>query len=82
MNDLTDLRIGETCNREVVYAARDTTIQAAAKLMRHYHVGSLVVIGRSAGDIGGRADRPDPHRVQGTGARNAEPKIAQGKTGL
>ncbi len=38
------MAIGEICNREVVYAARDTTVQAAAKLMRHYHVGSLVVI--------------------------------------
>ncbi len=38
------MTIGEVCNREVVYATRDTTIQAAAKLMRHYHVGSLVVV--------------------------------------
>lgn len=44
------MAIGEICNREVVYAARDTTVQAAAKLMRHYHVGSLVVID----DFGGK----------------------------
>jgi CBS domain-containing protein len=35
---------GQICNREVVYAKRDTTVAAAAKLMRHYHVGSLVVV--------------------------------------
>lgn len=44
------MAIGEICNREVVYAARDTTVQAAAKLMRRYHVGSLVVID----DFGGK----------------------------
>lgn len=44
------MTIGEICNRDVVFAARDTTVQAAAKLMRHYHVGSLVVID----DIGGK----------------------------
>jgi CBS domain-containing protein len=36
--------IGEICERDVVYAARDTTIQAAAKMMRHYHVGTVVVV--------------------------------------
>lgn len=44
------MTIGEVCNREVVYATRDTTVQAAAKLMRHYHVGSLVVVD----DFGGK----------------------------
>ncbi|MFN7085700.1 MAG: CBS domain-containing protein [Burkholderiales bacterium] len=38
------MAIGEVCNREVIYATRDTTVQAAARLMRHYHVGSLVVV--------------------------------------
>lgn len=43
------MTIGELCNREVAYTARDTTVQAAAKLMRHYHVGTLVVIDEIAG---------------------------------
>jgi CBS domain-containing protein len=38
------MAIGEICNREVVYVNRDVTVQAACKLMRHYHVGSLVVV--------------------------------------
>ena len=37
-------KIGEICNREVVYVNRDVTVHAACKLMRHYHVGSLVVV--------------------------------------
>ena len=36
--------IGEICNREVVYVNREVTVHAACKLMRHYHVGSLVVV--------------------------------------
>jgi CBS domain-containing protein len=38
------MTIGQICNREVVSAARDTTVQAAAKLMRHHHVGTVVVV--------------------------------------
>lgn len=38
------MSIGAICNREVVYVNRDVTVHAAAKLMRHYHVGSLVVV--------------------------------------
>ncbi|MEY4729592.1 MAG: hypothetical protein RL020_750, partial [Pseudomonadota bacterium] len=36
--------IGSLCNRNVVFAARDTTITGAATLMRHQHVGDVVVI--------------------------------------
>ncbi len=36
--------IGEFCNREVVFATRETSIQEAALLMRQYHVGDLVVV--------------------------------------
>jgi len=35
--------IGEVCSREVVFASKDETISAAAKLMREHHVGCLVV---------------------------------------
>jgi CBS domain-containing protein len=38
------MTIGALCNREVVYVNRDVTVHAACKLMRHYHVGSLVVV--------------------------------------
>lgn len=35
--------IGEICSREVVFARRDESIAAAARLMREHHVGCLVV---------------------------------------
>lgn len=38
------MQIGEICTREVVVAQRDTTVLAAAQLMRHYHVGDLLVV--------------------------------------
>ena len=40
------MTVGEFCNREVVIAERQTTIVEAAKLMRKYHVGDLVVVDR------------------------------------
>lgn len=36
--------VGEICSRDVVFAGRETTVQAAAKLMRHHHVGTVVVV--------------------------------------
>ena len=35
--------IGEVCTRDVVTATRDTTVSAAALLMRKHHAGTLVV---------------------------------------
>ncbi|HYA21063.1 MAG TPA: CBS domain-containing protein [Burkholderiales bacterium] len=46
------MAIGEICSREVVFARRDTTIKAAARLMRESHIGSLVVV-----------DEPDGKRI-------------------
>lgn len=36
--------IASVCNRAVAFTTRDTTVAAAARLMRHGHVGSLVVV--------------------------------------
>jgi CBS domain-containing protein len=36
--------IGEICNREVVVATRDMTVELAAQLMRRHHVGDLVIV--------------------------------------
>jgi CBS domain-containing protein len=38
------MTIGAICNREVITVQRDATILHAAKLMRQYHVGDVVVI--------------------------------------
>jgi CBS domain-containing protein len=43
------MTIGEVCNRNVVCATRDTTVVEAANLMRHNHVGDLVVVEESDG---------------------------------
>ena len=38
------MAIGEVCSREVVFARTETTVRAAAQLMREYHVGAIVVV--------------------------------------
>lgn len=43
------MTIGNICNREVVFATRDTTVQAASKLMRQHHVGTVVIVDELAG---------------------------------
>ena len=43
------MSIGAVCNKEVVFVNRDVTVYAACKLMRHYHVGSLVVVDEVSG---------------------------------
>jgi len=37
------MQVGEICTREVVCANADTTVAAAAKLMRQYHIGDVIV---------------------------------------
>jgi CBS domain-containing protein len=43
------MTVGEVCNREVVFVRRDESIGKAARLMRTYHVGGLVVIEEKEG---------------------------------
>jgi CBS domain-containing protein len=44
------MNVGDICNREVVFVNRDVTVHAACRLMRHYHVGSLVVVDTATDD--------------------------------
>jgi CBS domain-containing protein len=44
------MNAGEICNRDVVFAYRDTGVVEAARLMREHHVGSLVVVVERAGE--------------------------------
>lgn len=37
------MRVGELCIRQVVVAPRETSVWEAARLMRHHHVGDVVV---------------------------------------
>lgn len=41
------MNIGELCNRETIIVLKDENIVEAAKLMRHFHVGDLVVVTKS-----------------------------------
>ncbi|PSJ18121.1 CBS domain-containing protein [Nitrosomonas supralitoralis] len=43
------MTIGEICNREVIVIQRNETIQEAAKLMRQFHVGAVIVIDKPNG---------------------------------
>jgi predicted transcriptional regulator len=38
------MTISEICNREVIVIRRDKTVLEAAKLMRQYHVGTVIVV--------------------------------------
>lgn len=54
------MTIGEICIRRVVIGARETSIYQAAKLMREYHAGDLVVtdeIGDKRAPVGIVTDR-------------------------
>lgn len=37
------MSVGTICNREVVIAEKESSVSAAAKLMREYHVGNVIV---------------------------------------
>ena len=41
--------IGEICNRDVVVVQRNESALEAAKLMRHHHVGDVVVVEERGG---------------------------------
>ena len=43
------MQVGEVCTREVVCASSETTVAAAAKTMRQYHIGDVVVTRTEAG---------------------------------
>jgi CBS domain-containing protein len=43
------MQIGTICTREVICAKSATSVSAAAKLMRQYHIGDVVVIKESGG---------------------------------
>jgi len=37
------MKVGDVCNRVVIFVTQDEPVQRAAELMRKYHVGNLVV---------------------------------------
>jgi len=54
------MTVGKFCNREVIIAEKSSTVTEAAKLMRHHHVGDVVIVdsnGRKAKPLGILTDR-------------------------
>lgn len=45
------MSVGEVCNREVVFVERGASLGEAARLMREYHVGDLVVADGTPGNL-------------------------------
>lgn len=43
------MTVGEICNREVIVIQRDESVLEAARLMRQYHVGAVIVIDKPSG---------------------------------
>lgn len=82
--------IGDYCNREVVITVQDCSIREAAQLMRHHHVGDLVVVESDEGQrrpIGVLTDRDlvlavlaqdvAPEEVAVRDVMSAEPVLAR-----
>jgi CBS domain-containing protein len=65
------MSIGEICTRETVFTTRETTVATAARLMRHHHVGTLVVVEQMNGGrrvpVGIVTDRDAVVEVMATG---------------
>ena len=75
MERMRIMAIGDICVREVLVAERGTTAQEAAKLMRQYHVGDLVVVDATSGrrvPVGIVTDRDIVISVVATGL---DPKV-------
>ena len=54
------MSVGEICNREVIITDKNTSIREAARLMREYHVGDLIVVekhGKQNAPVGIVTDR-------------------------
>ena len=43
------MTVGKVCNREVVFIHREASVPEAARLMREYHVGDIVVVKETTG---------------------------------
>jgi CBS domain-containing protein len=71
------MNIGELCNRETIIVLKDENIVEASKLMRHFHVGDLIVVTKSEDvniPIGIVTDRDIVMEVV---ANNADPKTVK-----
>ena len=54
------MTVGKFCNRDVIIAEKERTVIEVAKLMRHHHVGDVVIVssnGNGTKPIGILTDR-------------------------
>ncbi|HUH93725.1 MAG TPA: CBS domain-containing protein [Casimicrobiaceae bacterium] len=74
------MSISEFCTHNVVCATRDTTALEAARLMRHHHVGDVVIVDESDGvrkPIGIVTDRDLVVEVMASGVDPSAIKIGE-----
>ncbi|MDX1776547.1 MAG: CBS domain-containing protein [Desulfobulbales bacterium] len=45
------MTVGKFCNRDVIIANENSTIVEVAKLMRHHHVGDVVIVSTNGGRV-------------------------------
>lgn len=69
------MRVGEYCNREVVVIEQDGSITEAAKIMREYHVGDVIIVRSENGrqiPVGILTDRDIALEIV---AKSADPEV-------
>lgn len=78
------MSVGTFCNREVVFASGDESVQAGARLMREHHVGDLVLVedqGSRRVPVGIVTDRDLVVEVMAAGVAPEDIKLADVVTG-
>jgi len=74
------MNIGELCNRETIIVHKDENIVEAARLMRHLHVGDLIVVTKNGDDntpVGIVTDRDIVMEVVANNANPQTVKVAE-----
>ena len=69
------MRVGEYCNREVVVVEQNESITEAAKIMREYHVGDVIIVRSENGrqiPVGIMTDRDIALEIV---AKSADPEV-------
>jgi|SRR5580765_2764139 len=68
------MNLGELCNRNPIFAYRDTSLGEAARLMREHHVGSLVIVIERLGERFPVGILTDRDIVVSTVAKDLDPR--------
>jgi predicted transcriptional regulator len=71
------MNIGELCNRETIIVLKEENIVEAARLMRHFHVGDLIVVSKNGDDNTPVGIVTDRDIVMEVVANNADPQTVK-----